>query len=79
MNIRIAVHFGIASAVGLIVCWAGPLQAKQWILKPQGEQEVKAGQADPDRQELDAAHRLLVQGKPGKAHKILNKWIKEVS
>ena len=77
MNIRVAVHFGIASAVGLIVCWSGPLQAKQWILKPQGEQEVKAGQADPDRQELDAAHRLLVQGKPGKAHKMLGKWIKK--
>ena len=77
MNLRVAVHFGIASAVGLIVCWAGPLQAKQWLLSPQGEQEVKADEISPDRQELDGARRLLIQGKAGKARKMLGKWIKK--
>ena len=76
MKLRIAAHLGIASAVGLIVCWPGPLQAKQWLLGPQGEQEVKAGKISPDRQELDEVRRLLVQGKAGKAHKMLGKWFK---
>ena len=77
LNLRVAIHFGIASAVGLIACWSGPLQAKQWILEPQGEQEVKADNASPDRQELDKAHQLLVQGKASKAHKLLGEWIKK--
>ncbi len=76
MKLRIAAHLGIASAVVLIVCWLGPLQAKQWLLGPQGEQEVKAGKISPDRQELDEVRRLLVQGKAGKAHKMLGKWFK---
>ncbi len=76
MKLRIAAHLGIVSAVGVIVCCPGPLQAKQWLLKPEGEQEIKAGRISPDRQELDEAHRVLVQGKAGKAHKMLGKWFK---
>ena len=76
MKLRIAAHLGIVAAVGVIVCWPGPLQAKQWLLKPEGEQEIQAGRISPDRQQLDEAHRLLVQGKAGKAHKMLGKWFR---
>ena len=76
VNFRIATYLGIVAAVGAIVCWPGPLQGKQWLLGPQGEQEVKAGKISPERQELDEVRRLLVQGKAGKARETLDKWFK---
>ncbi len=79
MNLRKTAHLGIVSAMGVILCWSGPLEARQWILGPEGEQEVKAEKTSPQRQELDEAHQLLVQGKAGKARKMLGKWIEKFS
>ena len=74
MKFPIAAHLAIVVAVGAVVCCPSPLQAKRWLLGPEGEQEIKAGKVSPDRQELDEAHRVLVQGKAGKAYKKLGKW-----
>ena len=77
VNFRIATYLGVVAALGGMVCWPGSLQGKQWLMEPEGEQEIVAGRASPDRQELDEAHRILVQGKAGKAYKKLTKWIKK--
>ena len=61
----------------MILCRPGPLQAKQWLLEPEGQREIKATKITPDRQELDQVHRLLVKGKAAKANKMLGKWFKK--
>ncbi len=77
VKLRIRAYFGIVVALGMILCRPGPLQAKQWLIEPEGQREIKAVKISPDRQELDEVRRLLVRGKAGKANKMLGKWFKK--
>ena len=60
-----------------ILCWPGSLQAKEWLLEPEGEREITPAQLSPDRQKLDQAQQVLIGGQPGKASKLIRKWLKK--
>ena len=77
MKLRIIAHLAIILAAGTILCPPATLQAKRWLLEPQGEQEIILKKLSPDRQELDKARELLVRGKASKASKMLEKWLKK--
>ncbi|NIA07787.1 MAG: outer membrane protein assembly factor BamD [Actinobacteria bacterium] len=65
------------SVLGVIVGWMGSAQAKEWLLEPEGEREIRPAQASPDRDALDQAEQVLIEGQPAKATKLLNKWLKK--
>ena len=67
----------LACGIWAVLFWAGSLPARQWLLEPEGEQEISPVAVSPDRLELDRARQVLAQGQPSEAAKILDKWLKK--
>ena len=77
MKIYITAHSVLVSTLFAILCCPGTLQAKEWLLEPEGEREITPAQLSPDRQKLDHAQQLLISGQPAKASKLIRKWLKK--
>ena len=61
----------------VIVGWTGSAGAKEWLLEPEGEREIRPTQVGPDRDKLDQAEQVLIEGRSAKATGLLNKWLKK--
>ena len=64
-------------AVCVILGLIGSAQAKEWVLEPEGEREISPDQVAPEREKLDQAEQILMEGREGKATKLLDKWLKK--
>lgn len=63
--------------VCVILGLIGSAGAKEWVLEPEGEREISPAQVGPEREKLDQAEQILMEGREGKASKLLNKWLKK--
>ena len=61
----------------VIMGWIGSAGAKEWLLEPEGEREIGSAEVGPEREKLDEAQQVLIEGRAGKATKLLNKWLKK--
>ena len=77
MKIHITANFIIASALSVFLCCPGSLQAREWLLEPEGEREINPTHLGPDRAKLDQAQQTLLGGRPAKASKLFSKWLKK--
>ena len=77
MKIYITANFIIASALSVFLCCPGSLQAREWLLEPEGEREINPTHLGPDRAKLDQAQQTLLGGRPAKASKLFSKWLKK--
>jgi len=77
VKICITADFILVGVLSAILCSPASLQAKEWLLEPEGEREITPTHVSPDRQKLDQAQQVLFEAHPAKASKLFSKWLRK--